>query len=443
MTWNYILQWWGTLPLEISAAAITLQYWDASLQLPGFVTLFLGFVAFVNLVFGTRGYGESEVFFSFLKASAVVIFILLTICVDLGAGPHPHYYGTTTWRHPGAFYNGFRGFLGMFTNAAFAYSGTELVGLAAAECHRPHKVMPMASKQVVWRIVFFYLISLLCVGFIVPYTNPNLLGGGSDVNTSAFVVAADMAGIKGFADFMNFIILISTLSVGNSSVYGASRTVLAVVEHGQAPKWLGYKDRQGRPIVAMVITLLFGLIAYVDTNTQQSVKCFNWLLAISGLAVLFTWGSILLAHIRFRAAWVYQGHTIEELPFQAQFGVEGSYIGLFLIICALLATFYTALYPIHAYPAPPVGTDDASLNPYNFFSVFLAAPVVLVCTFIKWLYDRIMDPHQPFCDLVPLEKINLLDGLNKELPTLDQLRVERAAESCKPWIVQAYNIVFS
>jgi amino acid transporter len=30
---------------------------------------------------------------------------------------------------------------------------------------------------------------------------------------------------------------------------------------------------------------------------------FNWLLSLSGLAILFVYGSIALAHIRFRAAW--------------------------------------------------------------------------------------------------------------------------------------------
>jgi len=188
----------------------------------------------------------------------------------------------------------------MFVNAAFAYGGTELVGLAACETAQPHKTMPSATKQVVWRIVLFYVVSLLCVGFIVPYTNPNLLGG-SGVNASAFVIAADLAGISGFADFMNFIILISTLSVGNSAVFGACRSLLRLVEASHAASYFGYEHRGGRHLMAMAVSLMFGLIAYVNTSPEESVKCFNWLLAISGLSSLFTWGSICFSHIRFRA----------------------------------------------------------------------------------------------------------------------------------------------
>jgi L-asparagine transporter-like permease len=89
------------------------------------------------------------------------------------------------------------------------FVGTELIGLAAAETAHPRKVLPDASKQVTWRIILFYFVSLLIVGFLVPYDDPNLLGGG--INTSAFVVAISNAGVSGLPDFMNFIILISNL----------------------------------------------------------------------------------------------------------------------------------------------------------------------------------------------------------------------------------------
>lgn len=57
-----------------------------------------------------------------------------------------------TWYNPGAFNNGFKGFCSVFVTAAFAFSGTELVGLAAAESRTPLKSLPSAVKQVFWRI---------------------------------------------------------------------------------------------------------------------------------------------------------------------------------------------------------------------------------------------------------------------------------------------------
>ena len=65
-----------------------------------------------------------------------------------------------------------------------------------------------------------------------------------------------------------------------------------------------------------------------------------WLLALSGLSTLFSWGSICLCHIRFRKAWKVQGHSLEELPFQALGGVYGSWFGIILVSLVMVAQFY-------------------------------------------------------------------------------------------------------
>lgn len=59
------------------------------------------------------------------------------------------------------------GLCSVFVTAAFAFSGTELVGLAAAETANPRKSLPTAIKQVFWRICLFYIVSLLLVGLLV------------------------------------------------------------------------------------------------------------------------------------------------------------------------------------------------------------------------------------------------------------------------------------
>jgi amino acid transporter len=53
----------------------------------------------------------------------------------------------------------------------FAYFGTELVSLAAAETKNTRKSLPKATKQVLWRVALFYVINLLIVGLNVLYTD--------------------------------------------------------------------------------------------------------------------------------------------------------------------------------------------------------------------------------------------------------------------------------
>jgi amino acid transporter len=88
---------------------------------------------------------------------------------------------------------------------------------------------------------------------------------------------------------MNAVILISVLSVGNSSTYGASRTLQALAERGQAPQIFGYIDKRGRPLATLVLTLGIGLIAYIGTDKEKGPLIFDWLLALSGLSTFFTW----------------------------------------------------------------------------------------------------------------------------------------------------------
>jgi amino acid transporter len=117
--------------------------------------MFILIIILIN-VFGVLGYGEEEFWSSVLKLAAIVIFMIIGLVCVLGGGPskgiYDEYWGARLWYDPGAFRNGFKGICSVFVTAAFAFSGTELVGLAAAESANPAKSLPGAVKQVFWRI---------------------------------------------------------------------------------------------------------------------------------------------------------------------------------------------------------------------------------------------------------------------------------------------------
>lgn len=184
----------------------------------------------------------------------------------------------------------------------------------------------------------FYIVGLTFVGLLVESDDKRLLGSDAllDVTASPFVLIGKDAGLHGYDSFMNVIILISVLSIGVSGVYGGSRTLTALAEQGYAPKVFTYIDKSGRPLVSVSTIILFGVLGYVNVDASGP-EVFAWLQALSGLAALFTWGSICLAHIRFRKAWKYHGHTVDEIPFHAVGGVYGSWLGLILIVLVLIA----------------------------------------------------------------------------------------------------------
>ncbi|KAK0731671.1 amino acid permease-domain-containing protein [Lasiosphaeris hirsuta] len=387
MGWNYAMQWLIVLPLEIVAASITVGYWNSYLNRSIFVTIFLIAIVAINL-FGVKAYGEAEFIFAIIKVTAVIGFILLGCVINIGGFPDEGYIGGKYWTNPGAFHNGFRGLCSVFVTAAFAFAGTELVGLAAAETVNPRKSLPTAIKQVFWRITLFYIVALTLIGLLVPYDHPKLLGARSvaDASASPFVIAIESAGIDVLPGVMNGVILIAVISVGNSAVFGSSRTLAALADQGQAPKIFGYVDRRGRPLVAILVAALFGLLGYLaDLEAQADVL--DWLLAVSGLSSILTWGSINLAHIRFRRAWAAKGRSLDELAFRAQAGVVGSWIGLTFNCLVLIAQFWTAAWPVTSPAAPgsrPVSNDQ---NPksvvQHFFLQFLCVPIV-VATYLGY-----------------------------------------------------------
>lgn len=293
--------------------------------------------------------------------------------MNCAGGPGGSYLGGRYWHDPGAFNHGFKGLCDVFVNAGFAFAGTELVGLAAAETSNPRKSLPTAVKQVFWRITLFYIVSLTLVGLLIPYDNPRLINGTSSVDAKAspFVISIKNAGVEVLDSVMNVVIMIAVLSVGNSAVYGSSRTLAALAEQQQAPRFLAYIDRKGRPLWAIGIASALGLLGFLAASDQQEAA-FEWMIAISGLSSIFTWGSICLAHIRFRRAWRVQGHNLNDLAFRSQPGIMGSWIGLIFNCLILIAQFWVGFSPIHH------ETMSTSMLVSNFFSKYLAAPVVLV-----------------------------------------------------------------
>lgn len=435
------MQWLVTLPLEIVVATIMIDYWNSPVNKAVWVTMFWVLIVAINL-FGVKGYGEAEFFFSIIKIVAVIGFMyalflvacsffleadlthvlsILGIVLIFGGTPGGEYVGTIYWRHPGAFASGFKGLCAVFVTAAFTCGGTELVGLAAAETANPRETLPKAIKQVFWRIMIFYIVSLTIVGLLVPYTEPRLIGGSGDASASPFVIAIENAGIKVLPSIMNVVMMVAVFSVGNSSIYASSRTLAALADNGQAPQIFSYIDRKGRPLVGIAFASSLGLLGYIATSKSQN-EAFTWMLAVSGLSYIFTWGSICLAHIRFRRGWKLQGHSLDELIFQSQPGVIGSWIGLIFNCLVLVAQFWTAMWPI-----------GQKTSAETFFGAYLAAPVV-ICFYIGY---KIVNKTQ----VVRAKDMDLVTGRRYEPNLAEILAEERARKATWPIWKKFYRSV--
>ncbi|KAF5001484.1 hypothetical protein FDECE_10922 [Fusarium decemcellulare] len=384
VAWNYVLQWAVTLPLELTVCAITIVYWDSETSPGVWITVFLLAIVIIN-VFGALGYAEEEFWAACFKLSSTVIFMTIAAILICGGGPSTGRYGQYTgarlWHDPGAFKIGFKGFCSVFVTAAASFAGTELVGLAAAESKNPTKAVPSAIKQIFWRISLFYILGLFLIGLLIDCNDESLLSASaySDSQASPFVLVGKYAGLRGLDHFMNVVILSSVLSIGIASVYGGSRTLTALCQQSYGPKLFTYIDRAGRPLPSVGVIIACGLLAYINLSAQGPV-IFDWLLSLSGIGILFTWASICLAHIRFRAAWKYEGLSLDEIPFRAIGGVYGSWVGLIFVFLVLIAQFYVSIV------APPGESGMGTVE--SFFKSYLTLPIMLFLWATGYLWKR-------------------------------------------------------
>ncbi|KAI8363869.1 amino acid permease-domain-containing protein [Choanephora cucurbitarum] len=352
--WIYWANWAIGVALELTGVGMIMEYWVKNVNTVVWSIVTLVILVAINVV-SVKGYGEVEYWISLIKVLVVIVFIIVGLCVDTGLGGV--YYGVSNFHlEGGAFPFGFLGVFNVFLSAAFAFNGVELFGITAGESANPHKTVPLAVKQIFFRIVLFYFLSILVIALVIPYTDPNLLNGTSDVAVSPFTLVFQKAGANWAADFMNAIILITMISAGNSGVYSSSRTLLALADDGYAPRFVKRVNRWGIPIWSVLATCLVGCIAFLTSFIGSGIV-FTWLQDLTALAGLITWISISITHIRFRQGYVSQGRALTALPYVAPFF---PYADIFVIVICTIVVFGQG-YSVFI---PPV-------TPSNFFGSYI------------------------------------------------------------------------
>ncbi|MNB67382.1 Lysine-specific permease [compost metagenome] len=333
--WNFWYNWAVTIAAELSAATVIIKYWFPESSSMLWSLLFLILMFGLNAL-SSRGYGESEYWFAIIKIITVIVFLaagLLMIFGILGGKPT----GFDNFMLGGSsFHGGFFAFVGVFMAAGFSFQGTELIGVAAGESENPRRNVPLAIRQVFWRILIFYILAIFVIGMIIPYTNPDLLRGGiDDIGISPFTIVFNKAGLAVAASVMNAVILSSVLSAGNSGMYASTRVLFAMAKDGMAPKILGKLNRRGVPIYALLVTTAVGMLAFLASFFGDGAV-YNWLLNASGMCGFINWLGIAVCHFRFRRAFKAQGHSLDELPYRAKWFPLGPLFAFALCMIAVL-----------------------------------------------------------------------------------------------------------
>jgi amino acid transporter len=350
MGWIYFFSWSITYALELTAAGLIIQWWNSSLSIGIFITIFWVPLTLVNFL-PVDFFGEFEFWFASIKVVALAGFAIFAICINAGAGDQG-YIGFRYWKTPGAFApyiaegstGKFVGFWAVLISAGFAFQGTELVAIGAGESANPRVTMPKAIRNTFWSIFLLFLSTIFFVGILVPYDNENLTLGDTNAGSSPLVIAAQLAGVKVLPDIINAVLLTVVLSAASSNVYSGSRILVGLAEEHCAPRFLQNTSQRGVPYYAVALTSAFGLLAYMNLSDNGG-QVFNWFLNIIGVAGFIAWTCVCICHLRFIDALQAQNISRDTLPFKSWGGRWLAWYGLVFCAVITITQGFTAFVP--------------------------------------------------------------------------------------------------
>jgi AAT family amino acid transporter len=328
--WTYWLLWVVTGMAELTAAAIYINFWFPVIPQWLSALVFLVVLFGVNLI-SVKIFGEVEFWFSMVKVTAIIGMIVVGLGVlTLGFSQVGDTASATNlYAHHGFFPNGIGSSLMTLQGVMFAYLAVELVGVTAGESENPEKTLPKAINTLPWRIIFFYVGSLLIILSVVKWTE-------FSEGESPFVRAFSEMGIPLAAGIVNFVVLTAALSSCNSGMYSTGRMLRDLAANRQAPKIFGRLNSRKSPAVGITVSVALMGIGVV-LNYVVPEKAFAYVTSVATAAGIWTWMMILCSHIRYRQAL--KAGRLRRSPFPAPGGAVASTVALLflLMVTALIA----------------------------------------------------------------------------------------------------------
>ena len=313
MGWLYYILWSLVSSVDVMVASNVLFYWDVfKIFSPLVWSLIFITIIFLLNIFTVKAFGETEFWLSLIKVITIIVFIVVGILMIFGIlGGHTYGFENYT-KGEAPFVGGLSGFLAVLLVAGFSVGGTEVVAVTAGESDNPEKTMPRAVKQVFWRILLFYVLSIVVIAAIIPYTDPLLLNKNQSVSQSPFTIVFDRIGIAFAASIINAVILTSLLSAANSGMYTTSRMLFSLSNEKQAPKFLNKLNNKTKLPMRAIVTTYILVVAIIILANFYANAVFS-LLNIIGSLVIIVWAISAWAQIRLRRGIKHQGKDINTL----------------------------------------------------------------------------------------------------------------------------------
>ncbi|MEV6724729.1 amino acid permease [Streptomyces xanthochromogenes] len=360
--WLYWFLLVVVLAVEATGAAKIANGWAPGVPQWAWVLIFMVVFTGANLA-AVKNFGEFEFWFAALKIFAIVAFLVLGLLAVFGVLPDTSAVGLANLTGQGGFLPaGWSGVVSGVLAVIFAFGGLEVVTIAAAESDDPVRAVGRAVRSAVWRILFFYVGSMLVIVTLLPWTSMK-------PGQSPYVAVLDSIGIPGAGQIMNIVVFVALLSALNANLYGSSRMIFSLAERGEAPKGLLKVSGGGVPRRAVLASVAFGFVS-VLLNLKWPDSVFLYMLNAVGAVLLFVWALIALSQLRLR-------RRIErEAPETLTLRMWAFPFLTWVALAAMAAVLVLMLF-------------DATARPQVLWSAGATAVVLLVAGVREWRTRRV------------------------------------------------------
>jgi AAT family amino acid transporter len=269
-----------------------------------------------------KNFGEFEFWFALLKVAAIVGFLLIGVALLFGWLPGVQSPGLANFTGGDFAPSGFAGIATALFVVAFAFGGTEIVSVAAAETQS----LPAAWEG--------RPDGALAHPHLLHRRDLRDRGCGSRGSAglkSPFAAVLEAAGMPGAATAITLVAVAALLSALNANLYGASRMAFSLAERGEAPRSLASVSKARVPVVAVLASVSFGVVTAV-LEVAFPEKVLPLLLNIVGSTCLLVWTSALLAQLALRLRADREG--TEPSAADGRLPVADGHLGL-LILAAI------------------------------------------------------------------------------------------------------------
>lgn len=297
--WTFVTGWifWFssvlTMSSEVTAAALFTRLFFPTIPLWVWSLIYSALIIGINFL-SVRGFGTIEGVMASVKILAVLLFIVGGCLMAFHILPtrHPVSPWTTLTGHGGWVPNGWYHALPAMILVLFAYAGTGVVGLAAAETKRPKETLGRAIRNSTILVTLMFLGSIAVILLLTPWSVQ------SDA-VSPFIVALRQSTIPFVPLIMDIVLLFAVLSTMNAALYSNVRVLYSLAQQGDAPRALGRLNRKGLPSRAIWtsagLLALTILLAYVLPK-----KAYSYLVTATGFQAMFIWLMVLLTERLYR-----------------------------------------------------------------------------------------------------------------------------------------------